>query len=405
MGRRLAASARRGRDAGRRPPVRIVSTMDAGRGDPAPHSRDQSRKALWLPELKVASTMSVNNKRVFYVKYLAHEIYADILRARPDVRLDRLENESPDEISAPILSAAHAYQIGAARDELARHFHVDNDLLRRAPNLLIVSSNGAGFDPVDVDACTAAGVLVVNQSGGNANSVAEHALAMLLTLSKRIIEADRALRRDPNVNRNALIGNEAQGKTIGIVGLGNVGRRIAELCKGLLHMKVIAYDPYLTAQEMAARGGEKVELDDLLRRSDYVSISCPLNKDNRGMIGAHEFGLMQPHAFFITTARGFIHDEAALYDALRDKRIAGAGLDVWAKEPPPPDHPLLQFDNVLASPHTAGVTREARVNMGRIAAEQILDALDGKRPPRIVNPEVWPDYAKRFERTFGFAPK
>src|ERR1700727_3029523 len=301
--------------------------------------------------------MSVNNKRVFYVKYLPNQIYVDILKARPDIRLDRLENESPDEVSAPILSAAHAYQVGAARDELARHFHVDQDLLRRAPNLLIVSSNGAGFDPVDVEACTATGVLVVNQSGGNANSVAEHALGMLLTLSKRILEADRALRRDPNVNRNALMGTEAQGKTIGIVGVGHVGRRIAELCNGLLHMKVLAYDPYLTAEEMAARGGEKVELDELLRRADYVSISCPLNKDNRGMIGAREFELMQRHAYFITTARGFIHDEVALAEALRNKLIAGAGLDVWAKEPPPPDHPLLQFDNVLASPQTAGVTR------------------------------------------------
>src|SRR6476620_8785708 len=237
--------------------------------------------------------MTVNSKRVFYVKYLAHEIYADILGRRSDVRLDRLENESSDDVAAPILSAAHAYQIGAARDELAKHFHVHEDLLRRAPNLLIVSSNGAGFDPVDVDACTAAGVLVVNQSGGNANSVAEHALGMLLTLSKRILESDRALRRDRNVNRNALIGNEAKGKTIGIVGLGNVGRRIAELCKGLLHMKVIAYDPFLSMEEMAARGGEKVELDDLMRRSDFVSISCPLTKDNRGMIGAREFALMQ----------------------------------------------------------------------------------------------------------------
>ena len=348
--------------------------------------------------------MSVNNKRVFYVKYLAHEIYTDILRKRPDVRLDRLENESAEAISAPILAAAHAYQIGAARDELARHFHVDRDLLRRAPNLLIVSSNGAGYDPVDVEACTEAGVVVVNQSGGNARSVAEHALGMLLTLSKRILEADRALRRDPNVNRNALIGTEAQGKTVGIVGLGNVGRRIAELCNGLLGMKVLAHDPYLDATEMAARGAEKVELDELLSRSDYVSISCPLTKDSCGMIGARQFALMQPHAYFITTARGFIHDEAALVEALRDKRIAGAGLDVWAKEPPPPDHPLLQFDNVLASPHTAGVTKEARANMGRIAAEQILDALDGKRPPRLINPEVWPRYAKRFERTFGFAP-
>jgi len=348
--------------------------------------------------------MSVNNKRVFYVKYLANPIYAAILQARLDVRLDRLENESPEDVFAPILSAAHAYQVGAARDELARHFHVDADLLKRAPNLLIVSSNGAGFDPVDVDACTAAGVVVVNQSGGNAQSVAEHALGMLLTLSKRIIQADRALRRSANVNRNELMGTEVHGKTIGIVGLGNVGRRIAALCRGLLGMNVLAYDPYLSATEMAERGGEKVTLDELLKRSDYVSINCPLSKDNRGMIGAREFALMQPHAYFITTARGFIHDEAALTEALRNKKIAGAGLDVWSKEPPPPEHPLLQFDNVLASPHTAGVTKEARENMGRIAAEQMLDMLDGKRPPRLINPEVWPAYARRFERTFGFAP-
>ncbi|WP_298367738.1 hydroxyacid dehydrogenase [uncultured Bradyrhizobium sp.] len=348
--------------------------------------------------------MTVNNKRVFYVKYLAHEIYVDILKKRPDVRLDRLENETPEAAFAPVLADAHAYQIGAARDELAPHFHAHAELLKRAPNLLIVSSNGAGFDPVDVDACTKAGVLVVNQSGGNANSVAEHALGMMLTLSKRIIQSDRRLRREANVNRNDLIGNELNEKTVGIVGLGNVGRRIAELCKGLLHMKVIAYDPYLTAEEMAKRGGEKVELDDLLRRADFVSISCPLDNKSRGMIGAREFALMQPPAYFVTTARGFIHDEKALEEALREKRIAGAGLDVWAKEPPPPDHPLLQFDNVLASPHTAGVTREARINMGRIAAEQILDALDGKRPPRIINPEVWPVYARRFEKAFGFMP-
>ena len=349
--------------------------------------------------------MTVNDKRVFYVKYLAHPIYADMLRARPDVRLDGLENDSAEEVFAPILSEAHAYQIGAARDELALHFHVDADLLQRSPNLLIVSSNGAGFDPVDVEACTEAGVLVVNQSGGNAHSVAEHVLGMMLTLSKRIIEADRTLRREPGVNRNALMGTEAQGRTVGIVGIGNVGRRIAELCKGLLGMKVLAYDPYLSREEIAARGAEKVELDELLRGSDYVSINCPLTRESRGMIGAREFSLMRKHAYFITTARGFVHDEAALEEALRNKRIAGAGLDVWSKEPPPPEHPLLQFDNVLASPHTAGVTREARENMGRIAAAQILDALDGKRPPRIINPEVWQHYSARFARAFGVTPR
>jgi D-3-phosphoglycerate dehydrogenase len=169
-------------------------------------------------------------------------------------------------------------------------------------------------------------------------------------------------------------------------------------------MTVLAYDPYHTADEMAARGGEKVELDDLLRASDYVSINCPLDKNTRSMIGAREFALMQPHAYFITTARGFIHDETALLEALRSKSIAGAGLDVWSKEPPPAEHPLLQFDNVLASPHTAGVTKEARANMGRIAAEQMLGTLDGKRPPRLINPEAWPAYARRFEKAFGFAP-
>jgi D-3-phosphoglycerate dehydrogenase len=349
--------------------------------------------------------MTVNTKRVFYVKYLAHPIYTEVLAAQGDIRLDRLENDSPDKVAAPILAAAHVYQVGAARDELARHFHVDDDLLRRAPNLLLVSSNGAGFDPIDVEACTAAGVLVVNQSGGNAQSVAEHALGMMLTLSKRIIEADRTLRRQAGVNRNSLMGTEVYGRTLGIVGLGHVGRRLAALCRGMLGMKVLAYDPYLSHEEMAARGGEKVELDDLLRRSDYVSINCPLTRESRGMIGAREFAVMPPHAYFITTARGFIHDEDALLAALREKRIAGAGLDVWSKEPPPPEHPLLAFDNVLASPHTAGVTREARENMGRIAAEQVLAALDGVRPPRLINPEAWPAYAARFAQAFGFAPK
>ena len=180
---------------------------------------------------------------------------------------------------------------------------------------------------------------------------------------------------------------------------------MAELCRGLFGMQVIAFDPYLDADTIAARGATKVTLDELLQRADFVSVNCPLDDGTRGMIGAREFALMQPHAYFITTARGFIHDERALAEALRGKQIAGAGIDVWDKEPPPPDHPLLQFDNVIASPHTAGVTREARANMGRIAAEQLIMTLDGKRPPRIVNPQVWPAYARRFEQTFGFAPE
>jgi D-3-phosphoglycerate dehydrogenase len=348
--------------------------------------------------------MAVNTKRVFYVKYLASPAYAAALAQRPDVRLDKLENDSPDEVAAPILDAAHAYQVGSARDEIAAKFHVTSALLERTPNLLIVSTNGAGYDTVTVKDCTAAGVLVVNQAGGNREAVAEHVLGMMLMLSKRVVMVDRAMRREKNLDRSAFTGNDVFGKTIGIIGIGQVGSRVSELCGGLFQMKVLAYDPYLTKEQIAARGAEKVELADLLRRADFVSVHCPLTDETRGMIGAAQYALMPPHAYFMTAARGFIHDEAALADALRANKIAGAGLDVWSKEPPPPDHPLLAFDNVIVSPHTAGVTVEARANMGKIAAEQILDALDGKRPPRIINPEVWPVYATRFEKVFGVRP-
>jgi D-3-phosphoglycerate dehydrogenase len=146
-------------------------------------------------------------------------------------------------------------------------------------------------------------------------------------------------------------------------------------------------------------------LDDLLGQADYVLINCPHTAETRGMIGARQFALMQPHAYFITTARGGIHDEAALEAALRAKRIAGAGLDVWEDEPPPTDHPLLGFDNVLVSPHIAGITQQSRRNIAQIAAEQLLGVLDGKRPPRLLNPQVWPAYCARFERIMGFRPE
>jgi D-3-phosphoglycerate dehydrogenase len=349
--------------------------------------------------------MKENVKRVFYVRRVAHPCFLDIIAQRPEIRLDKLGNETSESTVEPILAAAHAYQIGAARDDVPPKFHVERTLLARMPNLLVVSSGGAGFDTVNVKDCSDAGILVVNQSGGNAEAVATHVVGMLLVLSKQLVQANHALRRGIVHDRTAYIGSDVRGRTVGIIGIGNVGRRVAELCRGLLGMHVIACDPYLDEATIAARGASKVTLDELLRRADFVSLNCPLDEGTRSMIGAREFALMQPHAYFITTARGFIHDERALADALREKRIAGAGLDVWDKEPPASDHPLLALDNVIASPHTAGVTHEARANMGKIAAEQLITALDGKRPPRIVNPQVWPAYAKRFERAFGFSPE
>jgi D-3-phosphoglycerate dehydrogenase len=169
-------------------------------------------------------------------------------------------------------------------------------------------------------------------------------------------------------------------------------------------MNVIAYDPYLTKEQLVARGATKVELGELLQKSDYVTVHCPRTKETIGMFGAAEFAQMKPSAYFINTARGLIHKEKDLQDALTQRRIAGAGIDVFDKEPPAPDHPLLKFDNVIATPHVAGVTVESHKALGIGTAEQWIALLNGEVPPRLVNPEVWPAYSKRFEQILGFRP-
>ncbi|MEO8714777.1 MAG: NAD(P)-dependent oxidoreductase, partial [Acetobacteraceae bacterium] len=248
--------------------------------------------------------MIPNTKCVFHVNAVAHPVFLEILGTRADVRVDRLSNHSADSEAGPVLARAHAYQIGATRDELALPYHGTAGLLVRAPLLLAISSNGAGYDTVDVAACTAAGVAVVNQTGGNKEGVAEHVLGLMLALSKRIGETDRFMRARPDIPRVAFMGHDILGMTIGIIGLGNVGGRVAELCRGLFRMRVLAYDPYLSAEQVAARGGEKVGLDALLAQADFVSVNCPRTKETLGMIGAREYALMKPSAYFITTARG-----------------------------------------------------------------------------------------------------
>ena len=294
-----------------------------------------------------------------------------------------------------MLAVAHAYQIGAARDEIPPHLHGTAALLARAPDLLVLSSSGAGYDTIDVEACTEAGVLAVNQAGGNREAVAEHVLGMMLLLSKRIIQADRHMRREAGISRNAYVGNNIHGKTLGIIGLGNTGSPLAELCRGLFAMPVLACDPYLDRgpDRRPRRREGRARPVAAPRRLRFGQL--PAHRRDAGHDRRARVRLMKPTAWFINTARGGIHDEAALEAAMANGTIAGAGLDVWAVEPPPPDHPLLRFDNVIASPHTAGVTVESRETIARIAAEQLLEILDGRRPPRLLNPEVWPAYAKR----------
>lgn len=350
--------------------------------------------------------MAPNTKRVFYVNNVAAPIFLEMLGKRPDIHVDKLENETSDAVAEPVLTHAHAYQIGSSRQELAMKFQGYKPLLERCPNLLVLSTNGAGFDTLSLKDATEAGVAVVNQAGGNKEGVAEHVLGMMLALSKRIVQADNAMRSGKPYKRIDYMGDDIKGRTIGIIGLGHVGSRVAELCNGLFQMRVLAYDPYRSAAQIESKGADKVdELEDMLRLADYVSVNCPHTAETRGMMGAKQFATMHKHAYFISTARGGIHDEAALAEALRDGQISGAGLDVWEEEPPPSDHPLLQFENVIASPHNAGITRQSRHNIARIAAEQLLEVLDGKHPPRLLNPEVWPAYCDRFEKILGFRPE
>ncbi|WP_454692504.1 hydroxyacid dehydrogenase [Achromobacter aloeverae] len=324
-----------------------------------------------------------------------HPDFDALTRAFADLSI--LPARGNDAATRAALRESHAYLVSAARDELPPAWFVSRELLRDCPDLLCVASSGAGYDTVDVPACTEAGVAVVNQAGMNADSVAEHTFALLLAVQRRIVLSHDKLRTRSGFSRESLMGHEIKGTRIGLVGIGQIGRRVVGIAKGF-GMDVCAYDPLLDERAIRERGAEPVSLETLLATSDVVSLHCPLNAQTRGMIGAREYAAMKPTAVFITTARGGIHDEDALEDALASGHLAGAGLDVWRQEPPPNDAPLLQRENVVASFHTGGVTYEARRNVARGAAEQFRTMLGGERPVRLVNPEVWPRFLERLAK-------
>ena len=325
------------------------------------------------------------------------------LAQEPGIALEVARTGGPAHDAWRALESAHVYQITAAKDELPIEFHAHAPLLARCPDLLCVSSTGAGYDTVDVDACTRAGVAVVSQIGGNAHAVAEMTLGLMLAVSRRIVESDRQLRATRGFSRESLMGNDIGGKTLGIVGLGHAGARTAVLAKAF-GMRVLAVDPYLTADEIVARGAEPTDLEALVRSADIVSLHCPRDTHTLRLFDAQRFAAMKKGAIFISTARGGIHDEQALAQAIASGHLAGAGLDVWHPEPPPLDHPLLALDNVVATFHTAGVSHEGRRNVAAMAAEQIVQLLGGARPPRLVNPEVWERFVARRARIARGAP-
>lgn len=341
--------------------------------------------------------MSAARWRVVRFAHWINPAFAEGLARDASVELLVPAIPGSDDEAAAALARAHAYHVHSAKDEMPPPAFVTAGLLERCPDLLCVSTYGAGFDPVDVAACTAAGVAVVNQAGANAASVAEHTLGFILSLAHRIGESDRRLRCEPGLTREKLMGHEVAGLTLGIVGIGHVGTRVAALAHAL-GMHVLAVDPYLLPEEIRRRGAEPASFEQVLERSDIVTLHCPRDATTLRMIDAAAFARMRKGAFFITTARGGIHDEAALLAALESGHLAGAGLDVWDVEPPPPRHPLLARGNVIATFHTAGVTHEARRNVAEHGADQLLAIFRGERPPRLVNPEVWPAFRARFEK-------
>lgn len=346
--------------------------------------------------------MSSPARRVVRFDLWIDPVFDRRLRREPDLALQIGAAAGPREKGLSLLADAHVFHVSPAKDELPQWLYVNDELLAKCPNLLCISSGGAGYDTTDVAACTRAGVAVMNQAGGNADSVAEFTLGLMIDVSRRVSESDRRLRRESGFSRESLMGHELRGKTLGLVGIGHIGRRVTKLAAAF-GMQVIATDPYLTAEEIERRGARPASFDEVLRNSDIVSLHCPRDRSTLKMMNGAAFSAMKNGALFISTARGGIHDETALVAALRSGHLAGAGLDVWEQEPPPLAHPLLAMDNVVATFHTAGVSHEGRRNVASMSAEQIVAALKGGRPPRLINPEVWPVYAARFEKAFGFA--
>lgn len=345
--------------------------------------------------------MTVKN-RVFYFQRLSNvEVYADTLRAA-GIDLTRLEYEMARTEIDRVMAVAQGYQLQAnSRIAVEQGYAGDRALIERCPDLLAVSMPGSGYDAANIADCTEAGVLAVNQAGLHANAVAQHALAMMICLSKKIVEAHTLLHGADPWARLDLAGRDIDGKTLGIAGFGAVGRRLAGICGGAFGMRVLTHHPRMADGEVRAHGAEPAAFETVLREADFLVAALPLTDATRGLFDAGAFAMMKPSAYLITVARGGVHDEAALARALEAGEIAGAGLDVWDVEPPPPDHPLLAFPNVLATPHIAGMTVDSWDKVSRGAALQWIDIFEGRRPPRLLNPEVWPRYAARYARVIG----
>jgi D-3-phosphoglycerate dehydrogenase len=264
-------------------------------------------------------------------------------------------------------------------------------MARIGPRLRVLARPGIGVDRIDIAAATEHGILVVNTPDAPTESTAEHAIALLLNLTKRVAPSDRILRAGQGFPRYGDFkpGLEARGAALGLIGLGRIGGRVAEIAR-VLGMRVTAFDPFVTRERAEALGVELApSLQELLASADVVSIHCPSIPETYHLINAETLAQMRPGSYLVNVSRGAIIDEAALVEALRSGHLAGAGLDVFDPEPPRADHPLFSLPNTICTTHIGSYTEAGLLRMHVQACEQIAMALRGERPTSLVNPEVW----------------
>ncbi|MBI4601292.1 MAG: dehydrogenase [Planctomycetes bacterium] len=270
---------------------------------------------------------------------------------------------------------------------------------RGAEDLVVIGRSGAGYDKIDVAACTENGVALFNAPLALNHSTASSALLFLLALAKRLPEQERIARSGRWDLQARAMGSEIEGRTLGIVGLGHSGRELVRLVAPF-RMRVLAFSPHADPAQAAALGVRLASLEEVLREADFVSLHCRLTDRTRAMIGEAQLALMKPTAYLINVARGELVDQAALIRALRERRIAGAGLDVFEVEPPPPGDPILALENAILTPHWSASTSDVWRATGRAMAEGMLRAARGEPPEGVVDPAVLarPDFREKLRR-------
>ncbi len=289
----------------------------------------------------------------------------NILKSAADIQVDQITGLTPQQLAEKI-PGYHGLIVRSASTVTAQ-------VIDAAENLRVIGRAGIGVDNIDVDAATKKGVVVMNTPAGNNVTTAEHAISMMLALARSIPQATASM-KSGKWEKSRFVGSEVFNKTIGIVGIGNIGSLVAERALGL-KMRVIAYDPFISPEAAGRLGVELVTLNELYSRSDFISVHTPLNAQTRGLIGANAFAQMKKGVRVINCARGGIVDEDALAVAIGDGKVAGAALDVFAQEPPPAEHPLLKLDQVICTPHLGAATDEAQINVAIAIAQQVVNYL------------------------------